>query len=108
MQVIGCGRRNGKTTAMIRWWLENPGNRFVLCPNIRMRDNCLHVLRGLAPELLPEIEQLARRQFVTDVYRLRGADCEIGIDDHDLLDRRNREELSFGFEKLVKVITVNE
>lgn len=108
MQVIGCGRRNGKTTKMIRWWLEDPENRIVLSPNIHMRDNCLRMLRGLVPELLPKVWRLAQRQFVTDVYRLRGIVCEIGIDDYDLLSRRNREELSFGFEKLVKVITVNE
>lgn len=105
--MIGWGRRNGKTTKMIMWWLVDPENRVVVCPNFTMRQHVFNRLRDLIPTSLTEERwKLAQHQFQAGTDRLRGFHGDIGVDDYDMLPSRQRVDLAQ--HPRFKVYTVND
>lgn len=105
METIGWGRRNGKTTKMINWWLEDPDNRMVICSTAATRRHTLDLLHRLYG-MDDELWRLAQRQFVVGVSRIRGFHGDIGADDYDMLTLWDRHELAQHPD--FKVYTVNK
>ena len=53
MIVVTGGRRSGKTTTVIRWFLEAPGQRAILVVDESRRKHILRSLRESAPHIDP-------------------------------------------------------
>ncbi len=94
METIGWGRGTGKTTTMIKWWLEDPENRIVVCATFAMKRHALGMLNRLVLNLAPSTWHLAQHRFLAGTDKVRGFHGDIGADDYDRLPKDQRLELA--------------
>lgn len=99
MKIFIGGRRSGKTSKIIRWWLENPTKRVVVCMNeTQAKDIRSKVRRRVEQpswgEKMLDIARLDDRVYkdgiihMNQLHELRGRDVEIGVEDIDELIHR--------------------
>ena len=73
MKVITAPRRGGKTTAAVKWMAENPKAVLIVAQE------------PMVNILIKEYPQLKGRVFPPNKDRLRGLDCDVAVDNADLL-----------------------